>query len=521
MFFYPHKDIHINRSTKFSTIKRCGKCGKLVVIDLFLLFLCGKVRKVHFAFKITHILCYYLYRRKGGFFMLNTVSEKKRIWDRVLSEIDSKLKDRHIFDSFFSQTSVFSIEGDVMVVSVNSRLAANILGQKYLSLVEEIVKETTQSNFKIKFVHEEELKTVQQATIIEEKNKFFTNSFINPKYTFDTFVVGQCNREASQASLMIASNPGKLFNPLFIYSQSGLGKTHLLHAIGNYIKENSPRMKVLYISTDDFVDEFVRSARGDHEIEQFRDFFKTVDVLLIDDIQFLADKTKTAEMFFNLFNTMINAGKQVVLTSDRHPNDLKGLEARLVTRFNAGLSINIQNPDKETLISILKKKISANNLDLSNFDEDVLEFFASKFSKNVRELEGAINRLLFYSINIKQSNHIDLSLAVESVSSIINVKETERMLSEERIIEVVADYYNLTTTQLKGNTRTAQLALARHIAMYLIRTLLDVPFKKIGATFGGKDHSTVMSAVEKVEKNIKTNPQLSVAINDLQKRLKK
>ena len=454
--------------------------------------------------------------------MTKTISEKKRIWEKVLGKIETQLQDRHIYDSFFSQTSIYSIENDSMIVSVNSRLAANILTQKYLSIVQDIVEETTQSKFKISFVHEEDLKPTNEKTeVVVEKSKFFTNSFINPKYTFDTFVVGQCNREASQASLMIASNPGKLFNPLFIYSQSGLGKTHLLHAIGNYIKENSPRLKVLYISTDDFVDEFVRSARGDNEIEQFRDFFKTVDVLLIDDIQFLADKTKTAEMFFNLFNLMINAGKQVVLTSDRHPNDLKGLEARLVTRFNAGLSINIQNPDKDTLISILKKKIVANNLDLNNFDDSVLEFFAEKFSKNVRELEGAINRLLFYSINIKQSNYIDLALAVESVASIINVKETERQLDEERIIETVADYYNLTVSQLKGNTRTAQLAMARHISMYLIRSILDVPFKKIGDTFGGKHYSTVMDAVEKVEKGLKNNPQLTQAISDIKKRLKK
>ena len=268
------------------------------------------------------------------------------------------------------------------------------------------------------------------------------------------------------------------------------------------------------------MDEFVRSVRGDHEIEMLRDFFKSIDVLLIDDIQFLADKSKTADMFFNVFNTLVNSGKQVVLTSDRHPNDLKGLEARLVTRFNAGLSINIQNPDKETLLSILKMKIEANNLDINNFDEDVLHFFAEKFSKNVRELEGAINRLLFYSINIKQSKHIDMALAVESVSSIMNVKDAERTLSEERIISAVADYYNLTVSQLKGNVRTSQLALARHIAMYLIRTMLDVPFKKIGQTFGGKDHSTVMNAVEKIESNLKTNSQLAQAIHEIQKELK-
>ncbi len=454
--------------------------------------------------------------------MITTVSEKRQIWDRVLIGIQNEIMDPRIFDSFFNNSYIYSISGDTIVVSVNSKLAANLISTKYNDLISEVVAQTTQSKFKLVFMPESEIQASATPVTekVEEKKQFFVNSFINPKHTFDSFVVGQCNREASQASLMIASNPGKLFNPLFIYSQSGLGKTHLLHAIGNYIKENTPRLKVLYISTDDFVDEFVRSVRGDREIEELRDFFKTVDVLLIDDIQFLADKNKTADMFFNVFNTMINLGKQVVLTSDRHPNDLKGLEARLVTRFNAGLSINIQEPDKETLLSILKMKIEANNLDITNFDDDVLDFIAEKFSKNIRELEGAINRLLFYSINIKQSKHIDLPLAIESVSSIINVKETERMLSEERIIEVVADYYNLTVSQLKGNVRTSQLALARHISMYLIRTMLDVPFKKIGQTFGGKDHSTVMSAVEKVESNLKTNPQLSQAIHEIQNRLK-
>ena len=454
--------------------------------------------------------------------MITTISEKRQIWDRVLIGIQNEIMDPRIFDSFFNNSYIYSISGDTIVVSVNSKLAANLISTKYNDLISEVVAQTTQSKFKLVFMPESEIQASATPVTekVEEKKQFFVNSFINPKHTFDSFVVGQCNREASQASLMIASNPGKLFNPLFIYSQSGLGKTHLLHAIGNYIKENTPRLKVLYISTDDFVDEFVRSVRGDLEIEELRDSFKTVDVLLIDDIQFLADKNKTADMFFNVFNTMINLGKQVVLTSDRHPNDLKGLEARLVTRFNAGLSINIQEPDKETLLSILKMKIEANNLDITNFDDDVLDFIAEKFSKNIRELEGAINRLLFYSINIKQSKHIDLPLAIESVSSIINVKETERMLSEERIIEVVADYYNLTVSQLKGNVRTSQLALARHISMYLIRTMLDVPFKKIGQTFGGKDHSTVMSAVEKVESNLKTNPQLSQAIHEIQNRLK-
>lgn len=451
---------------------------------------------------------------------INTVTEQNNIWKKVLKILENKVE-RQMFDSFFSNSYIFRIENDKMFIALNSSLGCTICQTKYYAEIEEAVLEATQSSYQLHFVAASDVENIKEtAPIVAPKKKFFANSFINTKYTFENFIVGSCNREASQASLMIAANPGRSFNPLFIYSQSGLGKTHLLHAIGNYIRENNSIMNVLYISTDDFVDEFVRSVRGEDEIEALKDYFRTVDVLLIDDIQFLAKKNKTAEMFFTIFNVMINNGKQVVLTSDCHPNNLKGLEQRLVTRFNQGLSIDIKNPDKETLLSILKQKIEANNLDIKNFDDGVLEFFANNFSKNVRDLEGAINRLLFYTINIKQCKKITLQVAMDSVSSIINVKETETLLNEEKIIDVVANYYNLTVLQLKGNSRTSQLALARHISMYLIRELLDVPFKKIGDTFGGKDHSTVMSAITKVEKRLKTDTQLSTAIGEIKKQLK-
>lgn len=451
--------------------------------------------------------------------MSSTISEISKLWNRILEGIKNRISDRHTYDYFFSDSYIHSIDGDTIVVVLNSTLAVSIIPTKYDSLIVDVINEVTETNFKVKYISQSEAKQNQKSITTFEQPGFFPNAFINPKLTFDTFVIGSCNREASQAALMISSNLGKLYNPLFIYSQSGLGKTHLLHAMGNHIKDNSSRSKVLYISADDFIDEFVRSVRGNNELEKLRDFFKFVDVLLIDDIQFLAEKTKTAEMFFNIFNAMINSGKQVVLTSDRHPNDLKGLEARLVTRFAAGLSININNPDTDTLFAILKKKIIANGLEIDMFDEDVLDFFAKKFSKNVRELEGALNRLVFYSINIKQSKHIDMALALESVQSIIDVKEIEQKLNEERIVDVVADYYNLTPQQIKGKIRTSQISLARHISMYLIRTLLDVPFLKIGQIFGGKDHSTVINAVTKVEKSLKTDPLFVTAISELKKHL--
>ena len=322
--------------------------------------------------------------------------------------------------------------------------------------------------------------------------------------------------------MFVASNPGKtLAQPLFIYSNSGLGKTHLLHAIGNYIKNARPNFKILYISTSDFVEEYVRYVKGEKEAESLKDFFASVDVLLLDDVQMLANKVKTQEMFFAIYNKLIDSSKQVVITSDKQPNELNGLEDRLVTRFCKGLVMRINEPDQNTCVEILRKKIEANGLDLERFDDAVLYFFADKFSKNVRELEGALNRLIFYVVSLKQTDKITMDVAMDAVQSLTGGKSVSSTLSEQKIINVVSDYYNLTPSQLTGRIRTGQIALARHIAMYLIRITLDIPLKKIGDMFGGKDHTTVMSAVQKVDKELKTDSELKAAIDELQKRIKK
>ncbi len=450
-----------------------------------------------------------------------TLSEIAQLWARVLDRLQTKINDRHIFDSFFVDTYIHAIEADEIKVVVSSGLASNLLSTKYMDVLALTVAEVTQTNFKLVFLQKGELEKNIKAS--EKKSSFFANSFVNRKYTFDNFVVGTSNREAHQAAVLIASNPGKLFNynPLFIYSQSGLGKTHLLHAIGNYVRENAPSLKVLYITTDDFVDEFIKYVSGEKDSDNMKDFFKAIDVLMVDDIQFLSEKVKTEEMFFHIFNHLVNAGKQIILTSDRHPSEIRGVESRLVTRFNSGLTMNITVPDLPTRVAILKKKIEANGLDITYFDEEVFHFFAERFSNNVRELEGALNRLVFYVINIKQTKHITMALAIESVQPLIGSGVTLSSLTENRVINTVADYYNLTSQQLTGRIRTNQIAMARHIAMYLIRTLLDVPFLKIGALFGGKDHSTVMNAVKKVEKSLKVDEAIATAVDQLEKRLKK
>lgn len=451
--------------------------------------------------------------------MATTITELKNLWDRILEKVKDIIADDIIFSSFFEDSSIYKIEGNKMTISVGSEFSLSIIERKYKDTLTNVIAEVTETNFIVDLIIKSNI--VSQESFQREivsKPKFFENSELNPKYTFENFVVGSSNRESQQAALMIASNPGKFYNPLFIYSHSGLGKTHLLHAIGNYIKSNNPRLNVLYITTDNFVDEYIKFIKGDKESDGLKNFFKTVDVLLVDDIQFLAKKDKTQEMFFYAFQTLINANKQIVLTSDRQPSELNGLEDRLVTRFSSGLISKISQPDTQTSIAILKKKIEAYDLDIKRFDEDALEFLARNFGNNVRELEGALNRLVFYTININQSNHIDLKLAQESVPTSYHIKE--KKLSESKIVTVVSDYYNLTPSQLTGKIRTSEISMARHIAIFLCRDLLDMPFTKIGKTFGGKDHSTIMSAVKKVEKELKTNEQMKYAIKELKSRLK-
>lgn len=453
--------------------------------------------------------------------MISSISEITQLWDTALLKIEDRLGEKQLFDSFFAGSYIHEIKGDTIVVIVNSALAVSLIKQKYYDVVVDVIHEITESNFQLDFILESDVEKNVTITSNVKKQTYFPDAVINSNLTFDNFVVGSFNREASQASLVVASNPGRMFNPLFIYSNSGLGKTHLMHAIGNYVNRISkPGAKILYITGNDFVEEYIKYVRGEKESEDLKSYVCGFDVLLFDDVQLLANKVKTQEMFFYIFEKFVNSGKQIVITSDKQPNELNGLEERLITRFTKGLTVKIEEPDQNTCVEILRKKIDANGLDLSKFDDSVLYFFADKFSKSVRELEGALNRLIFYTVSLKQSEHITMDVAAEAVQTLIGGKSMASQLNEQKIINVVADYYNLTPSQLTGRIRTGQIALARHIAMYLIRNTLDVPLKKIGDMFGGKDHTTVMSGIQKVDKELKTDENLRTAIDELKKRLK-
>ena len=455
--------------------------------------------------------------------MNNSISEMARIWQQTLKIIDKRLGERDIFDNFFANSYINDIKGNTVTVAVSSAVAERLLSSKYVDVIKDSLNEVTDNNYDLVFVQQDSIaKSNKNVFAAKEDNEpsFFKDTRLDDELTFDSFVEGDFNIEAYRAAKVVSKDPGKAFNPLFIYSHSGLGKTHLLHAVGNAIKAKKPNAKILYIDANDFVDEYVKYVKGEKDSETLKDFVCGFDVLLFDDVQFLQNKVKTEEMFFYIYQKMINNNKQIVITSDRQPTELKGLEDRLVTRFSQGLTVNINNPDRETCVKILEKQIENAGLEISNFDPAVLQFYADKFSDNVRELQGKFKRLIFYVSEMKQVEKIDLDVAIEAVQNITNIKNAAAQLSEQKIINVVSDYYNLAPGQLVGKTRTGQIALARHVAMYLIRINIDVPLTKIGTMFGGRDHTTVMNGILKVENMLKTDESLKVVISNLQKALK-
>ena len=454
--------------------------------------------------------------------MNSSVSEIARNWEQTLKIIKDRLNDPQTFDYFFDSTYIHDVQGDTVILVVKDMVSQRVLSSKYIDLIKEAFFDVTEEQCEFKFVLSSDIAKGNTQKGLNgkriEEPTFFKDAFINETLTFDSFVEGEFNKEAYRAAKIVAQNPGKRYNPLFIYSNSGLGKTHLLHAIGNYVKKMKPDAKVLYIDANDFVDEYVKFAKGG-ESESLKDSFSDVDVILFDDVQFLKNKVKTEEMFFYIYQKMYNRQKQIVITSDRQPSELVGLEDRLITRFSQGLTVKINNPDVETCVKILEKEIVDKGFDISIFDPTVLYFYAEKFSNNVRDLEGAFKRLIFYIDEHQPISKVDLDVAIKASQDLIGNSSVADQLSEQKIINVVSDYYGLTPSQLVGKTRTGQIALARHIAMYLIRINIDVPLTKIGTTFGGRDHTTVMNGILKVENMLRTNDQLKGVINDLQKSL--
>ena len=345
-----------------------------------------------------------------------------------------------------------------------------------------------------------------------------TGSALNPNYTFDTFVVGNNNKLAYAASLAVAESPGEVYNPLFLYGGVGLGKTHLMHSIAHFIQTNNPSMKVLYVSSEIFTNELIDSIRNGNNssMNKFRDKYRNIDVLLIDDIQFIIGKESTQEEFFHTFNNLHLAGKQIIISSDKPPKDMETLEARLRTRFEWGMIADISSPDYETRMAILRKKEELDGLEKYHIPDEVMQYIANNIKSNIRELEGSLNKLI--ALSNLENKPIDIPLAAEALKDMIS-PDDNRAVSPELIIEVVSEHFNVPVAELKGKKRNAEIVLPRQIVMYLCRNMTDTPLKSIGALLGGKDHASISHGVKKIEQDMKTDEALNNTINIIRKKI--
>lgn len=444
-------------------------------------------------------------------------ADLKKLWDKTLDIIKSELSEVS-FNTWIKSCEPISISSDTLKISVPNSFTQDILDKRYKDLVANSIKAVCSKLYTIEFIimsdnyDKDEIKSnnprKSKSIIVNDE----MSSTLNPKYTFNSFVIGNSNRFAHAASLAVAESPAKAYNPLFIYGGVGLGKTHLMHAIGHYILDGNPNAKVVYVSSEKFTNELINAIKDDKN-EEFRNKYRNVDILLIDDIQFIAGKERTQEEFFHTFNALHDANKQIILSSDRPPKEIPTLEDRLRSRFEWGLIADIQVPDFETRMAILKKKADVENLNVAN---EVMGYIATKIKSNIRELEGALIRIIAYSSLTNREVTVDL--ASEALKDIISKKQGKHVTIGS-IQDLVSSYFNLRIEDLKSQRRTRNVAYPRQIAMYLSRKLTDMSLPKIGEEFGGRDHTTVIHAYEKISENLKTDDSLQHTINDITKKL--
>ena len=439
------------------------------------------------------------------------------IWNSFLKKIEQNLTPV-LYDMWFSETKLVELNEECAKILVPMPVHKKHLKENYIDLIEKIFTDVTGSIFKFEFITEDEIKNDTVIDVDEigvpESAIFQTN--LDSKYTFESFVSGNSNKFAKASALAVAEQPGSMYNPLFIYGKSGLGKTHLMHAIGNYIKENS-RKRVLYVTTETFVNDFLKIYRKDNNnnfdnIDSFKEKYRNVDVLMIDDIQYLEIAIKTQQEFFNTFNDLYTNNKQIIIASDRSPDDLKKLEERLRTRFVWGLIVNILPPDYQLRIDIIDRKIDGNNLN-TFFPQDVKEYIANNCTTDIRKLEGAITRTIAYAA-IMNGSDITLDLAVDALKDYFSGGVLSKNKIEQ-VQQIIANNYNINIDDLKGKRKSNDIAIPRQIAMYICRIYLKESLPKIGAEFGGKDHTTVMHAVNKIKKELEKNDELNIEINKI------
>ena len=459
---------------------------------------------------------------------MNEVKEK---WPEIIEHLRVEHELLNVsFNTWIKPLKVYDVIDDTAYILVNKDSSVEYIDKKYRLPLMVCIAEITGKEYEIQFVSEDDdkLNEIHNASIDNGQKKktksLAEKAGLNPKYTFDTFVVGGNNNFAHAASLAVAESPGEVYNPLFLYGGVGLGKTHLMHSIAHFILDKNPKKKVLYVNSETFTNELIdalrngKTAGNESAMLNFRDKYRNIDVLLIDDIQFIIGKESTQEEFFHTFNHLHTLGKQIIISSDKPPKDIETLESRLRTRFEWGLIADISSPDYETRMAILQKKIELDHLEKYNIKNDVLDYIAANVKSNIRELEGSLNKLIaLYKLN-NNNNPIDIALAAEALKDIIS-SDNRREVTPELILDIVADHFGITVADLKSKKRDSEIAVPRQICMYLMRTMTDTALKGIGAVLGGKDHSTVKYGVEKIAKDIESDEMMANTINIIKKKI--
>jgi chromosomal replication initiator protein len=460
-----------------------------------------------------------------GVNMMNTVKEK---WPEIIEHLRVEHELSNVsFNTWIQPLKVYDVVDNTVFILVNMNASVEYIEKKYQLPLKVCIAEITGTEYEVVFISEDDdrLNEIQNMAIEANQKKKSKSAAekagLNPKYTFDTFVVGGNNNFAHAASLAVAESPGEVYNPLFLYGGVGLGKTHLMHSVAHYILEHDPSKKVLYVTSETFTNELIdalKVGKNGNELAMttFREKYRNNDVLLIDDIQFIIGKESTQEEFFHTFNHLHVSGKQIIISSDKPPKDIETLEARLRTRFEWGLIADISSPDYETRMAILRKKEELDGLEKYHIPDEVMQYIANNIKSNIRELEGSLNKLI--ALSNLENKPIDIPLAAEALKDMISPDDT-RAVSPELIMDVVSEHFNVPVAELKGKKRNAEIVLPRQIVMYLCRNMTDTPLKSIGALLGGKDHASISHGVRKIENDLKTDEALNNTVNIIKKKI--
>ncbi len=433
----------------------------------------------------------------------------QNLWNKTREKLASSYTEETFNELFSEVKKVVKEENGVIYVLVPSIYTKTKINHLCSKRIAEILENLSDQRLKFKFVCENEITTT---TVVKQPS--ITKNNLKSIYSFESLVIGESNRVAYLTSMKVAEQPGVLANPLYIFGGVGLGKTHMMQAIGNFIMENDLNSKILYVQAVDYMNDYIKAIQAQN-MKPFEDKYENLDVLLVDDIQMLAGGTKSQQEFFKLFNDMFNRQKQIVITSDCSANKLQGIMDRLTSRFIMGVSVDIKHPDMTLRVNILKRKLAENSK--KPLDEEILNFIAENFTDNVRELEGALNRVLWYCEICNATP--TLELAKEALDILLKSKPKSNEQNYENVLSVIADYYSISIADLLGESRNSKYVLPRHIAMYILNTKYKLKYEKIGSIFNGKHHTTIMSGCKKIEEQVKTNNQLKMAIETILKKV--